>query len=125
MRKKYQSSSLTSGEAQTLIDKINVFVEQNKPHLIPGLTINQMARKMNIPMRTLSQIINEYFGQNFYDYINKLRIEEAKRILTEQGSKKTVLEVLYEIGYNSKSSFNAEFKKATGLTPTEFKRRAN
>ncbi|MFZ1082982.1 MAG: helix-turn-helix domain-containing protein, partial [Candidatus Kryptoniota bacterium] len=124
-RKKYQSSNLTSDEAQALIEKINAFVEQNKPHLIPGLTINQMAKKMNLPMRTLSQIINEYFGQNFYDYINKLRIEEAKRILREQGCKKTVLEVLYEIGYNSKSSFNAEFKKATGLTPTEFRRQTN
>jgi AraC-like DNA-binding protein len=123
-RKKYQSSTLTSDEARTLVERINAFVDQHKPHLIPGLTISQMARKMNLPMRTLSQIINEYFGQNFYDYINRLRIEEAKRILREEGNKKTVLEVLYEIGYNSKSSFNAEFKKATGLTPTEFRRRA-
>ncbi len=59
---------------------------------------------------------------NFYDYISKYRIEEAKSILSDQSSNKTVLEILYEVGFNSKSSFNTAFKKYTGVTPSKFKR---
>jgi AraC-like DNA-binding protein len=55
--------------------------------------------------------------------VNRYRIEEAKRLLTNPPDKKiTVLEVLYEVGFNSKSSFNTLFKKYTGLTPSEFKK---
>ena len=60
-------------------------------------------------------------SMNFYDFISKYRIEEAKKIFTEK-SDKTVLEVLYEVGFNSKSSFNTTFKKFTGITPTQFKK---
>jgi AraC-like DNA-binding protein len=62
--------------------------------------------------------------QNFFDFINRYRIEEAQRLLTDPPDKKiTVLEVLYECGFNSKSSFNTLFKKHTGLTPSEFKKK--
>ena len=71
----------------------------------------------------LSQIINEYFEQNFQDYINKQRIEESKKYLLDKVKRKTVLEILYEVGFNTKSSFNIAFKKTTGLTPTEFKKK--
>jgi AraC-like DNA-binding protein len=121
---KYKSSALTREEAAAMIEKINRYVSLQKPHLTPGITIDDMAGNLGLSKRTLSQVLNEYFGQNFYDYVNKLRIEEAKRMLLEPECRKTVLEVLYEVGYNSKSSFNTEFKKATGLTPTEFRRRA-
>jgi len=63
-------------------------------------------------------------GQNFYDFINRYRILEAKQLLTNPKDPKiTVLEVLYEVGFNSKSSFNTLFKKYTGLTPTEFRKK--
>ena len=62
--------------------------------------------------------------QNFYDYVNGCRIEEAKRLLQDAiHRKKTVLNILYEAGFNSKSAFNLAFKKYTGMTPTEFKNR--
>jgi AraC-like DNA-binding protein len=66
-------------------------------------------------------MLNEHFHKNFSDYINSLRIEEAKKILQDPANNKTILEILYETGFNSKASFNAYFKKETGLTPTEFK----
>jgi AraC-like DNA-binding protein len=63
-------------------------------------------------------------GQNFYDFINRHRIDEASRLLTNPADEKiTILEVLYEVGFNSKSSFNTLFKKYTGLTPTEFRKK--
>ena len=64
----------------------------------------------------------EILQQNFFDFINRYRIEEATRLLTNPEDKKiTILEVLYKVGFNSKSSFNTLFKKYTGITPTEFR----
>lgn len=121
-RTKYKNSSLTKPEAEEWIKKINECMQTKKPYLIPGITVDQVAETLNIPSRILSQIINEYFGQNFYDYVSALRIEEAKRILSLPGNKKTILEVLYDTGYNSKAAFNKAFKKYTGLTPTGYKK---
>ena len=120
---KYKSSKLTKNEAEIWIDKLKHHMIKEKPYLNPDLTLNQLAEDLNISYRVLSQIINEYFNQNFYDYINTLRIEESKKMLLDFSSKKTVLEVLYETGFNSKSTFNNIFKKMTGMTPTEFRKK--
>jgi YesN/AraC family two-component response regulator len=99
-------------------------MKNNKPYIESDLTLNQLASQIAIRPRVLSQVINEMRGQNFYDFINHYRIEEASRLLTNPKDKKiTVLEVLYEVGFNSKSSFNTLFKKYTGLTPSEFRKK--
>ena len=88
------------------------------------LTLDQLAGQLSMKAKLLSQVINEVLGQNFFDFINRYRIQEARRLLTNPVDPKvTVLEILYEVGFNSKSSFNTLFKKYTGLTPTEFRRR--
>lgn len=119
---KYKSSRLTAEDAGNWIKKLNEYVSINKPYLNPELSINQLAENLNIQPRLLSQVLNEHFHQNFYDYINSLRIEESKRILLDPSNKKNILEILYEVGFNSKPSFNRAFKSCTGQTPTEFKR---
>jgi AraC-like DNA-binding protein len=92
-----------------------------KPYLDPLLTLPVLARKAHIPPRALSQILNVELKQNFFDYINTRRIEESKRLLRENAdSNRTVLEILLEVGFNSKSSFNSAFKRYTGMTPTSF-----
>jgi AraC-like DNA-binding protein len=120
---KYKTSKLTKEEAEGLISKLNNHMTQNKPYLKSDLTLNQLAGALDIPPRTLSQIINEYFSQNFYDYINRLRIEESKQMLTDTSCKKTVLEILYAVGFNNKSAYNIAFRRATGLTPTEYRKK--
>ncbi|MDP9042406.1 MAG: helix-turn-helix domain-containing protein [Bacteroidota bacterium] len=100
------------------------YMQDKKPFLEPELNLEQLASQLLIKPKLLSQAINEILGQNFYDFINRHRIEEAARLLTNPKDKKiTVLEVLYEVGFNSKSSFNTLFKKYTGQTPTEFRRK--
>ncbi len=101
-------------------------MENNKPFLEPELTLDQLAGRISVKPRVLSQVINDGLGQNFYDFVNRYRIQEASRLLTNpQDPKITILEVLYEVGFNSKSSFNTLFKKYTGLTPTAFRRKQN
>jgi AraC-like DNA-binding protein len=120
---KYVSSRLTDTDAELFLSKLTAFMAKDKPYLNPTLTLKELALQISISPRYLSQIINEYTHQNFYDYISRYRIEEAKRLFSDNSAGKTVLEILYEVGFNSKSSFNTAFKKFTGITPSQFKRK--
>jgi len=112
----------TNSEKEKAIQTILLYMKDSKPFLEPELTLDDLASQLSIKSKFLSQVINEQLQQNFFDFINRYRIEEAARLLTNPKDKKiTILEVLYKVGFNSKSSFNTLFKKYTGLTPTEFK----
>jgi len=120
---KYEQSRLTNLEKTEHLQKLNAYFGDQKPYLNPELTITEVAKELNVSVKYLSQVINESLGKNFYDFINSYRVEEAKIQLTRNAnSKKTVLEVLYESGFNSKSAFNSAFKKHTGFTPTEYRK---
>jgi AraC-like DNA-binding protein len=111
-------------ERESLLQKLNNHITQHKPYLDPDLTLKDLAEQMQISSRQLSTLINAELGKSFFDLINGYRIEEAKKILRDsKDSKLTVLEVMYGVGFNSKSSFNTAFKKYTGSTPTAFKSR--
>jgi len=120
---KYAESKLTAAEIQRYLSQLNFYMKSEKPYLIPSLTINDLAEKLSIPSWHLSQVINDTYNQNFFNYINSFRIEEVKQHLKNSTSRrKTILEILYEAGFNSKSTFNNVFKKQTGLTPSEYMR---
>ena len=107
-----------------VLGQLRNHMETGRPWLEPDLTLEQLAAQLKLRPKALSQAINEGLGQNFFEFINTYRIEEAKRLLTNPPDRKiTVLEVLYQVGFNSKSSFNTVFKKKTGLTPSEFKKK--
>jgi AraC-like DNA-binding protein len=120
---RYQGSTLSDEERKRMIENLNLHMRTRRPWLEPELSLDQLSAQLSVKPRMLSQLINETLNQNFFDFVNRYRIEEAKRLLTNPVDKKiTVLEVLYEVGFNSKSSFNTLFKKYTGLTPSEFKK---
>jgi|SRR6185437_2521129 len=111
-------------EKEKIMQTLLQHMQRGKPYLDPELTLDQLALQLSLKPRILSQAINEIRQQNFFDFINHYRIDEAARMLTNPEDKKiTVLEVLYQVGFNSKSSFNTLFKKYTGLTPTEFRQK--
>ena len=122
---KYRDSTLTEVEKKQYLEQLETVMTGQKPYLDPMLTLPALARKAHIPPRYLSQILNEDLNRNFFDYINTHRIEESKRLLKENAKQnRTVLEILLEVGFNSKSSFNSAFKRYTGMTPTSFIRSA-
>ena len=96
---------------------------EEKPFLNPSLTIQDVSVAIEIPVRDLSLLINHKLEQHFYDFVNTYRIENAMDILkVSTKSKVTILEILYEVGFNTKSSFNTAFKKHTGNTPTSYRK---
>jgi AraC-like DNA-binding protein len=100
------------------------FMSAQKPYLNPSLTIRNLAQELKMNSRDLSVLINQNLNQHFFDFVNEYRIEEAKNTLKNPAKTAyTILEILYEVGFNSKSSFNTAFKKHTGDTPTEFRKK--
>ncbi|WP_223608874.1 AraC family transcriptional regulator [Chryseobacterium sp. OSA05B] len=97
------------------------FMETERPYLDDKLTLQKLAEQISLPEKQLSLLINQHTGKHFFDFINEFRINDAKTLLKEQ-SQLTVLEVLYEVGFNSKSSFYTAFKKETNLTPTDYRK---
>ncbi|HTE33290.1 MAG TPA: helix-turn-helix domain-containing protein, partial [Chryseolinea sp.] len=93
------------------------------PYLDPELTLSQLAKDLNIGRSQLSQLINDSIGDNFYDFINKYRTEEVKRLMNDPKVKNfSLLGLALEAGFKSKSTFNLIFKRFTGLTPTAYKK---
>ncbi len=104
------------------ISALKEYMIQKEPFLDPSLTIQELANQIDIPVRDLSILINHKMDQHFFDFVNEYRIQKAMDILKDKSkSQLTVLEILYEVGFNSKSSFNTSFKKYTNLTPTAFR----
>lgn len=103
--------------------RLKNYMVEKKPFLNSSLTIQEVSGEIGIPVRELSLLINHQLGQHFYDFVNTYRIENAMNMLKDETKNKvTILEILYEVGFNSKSSFNTAFKKHTGTTPTLYRK---
>ncbi|WP_029269220.1 AraC family transcriptional regulator [Flavobacterium sp. KJJ] len=122
VEEKSQSSNIQDDVVLSKILALKEYMNQKEPFLDPSLTIQELANQIDIPVRDLSVLINHNMNQHFFDFVNEYRIQKAMRILKNPlKSDLTVLEILYEVGFNSKSSFNTSFKKYTNLTPTAYR----
>ncbi len=119
-----ETKGLLDSEFEAQIKELRAFMDREEPYLDSELTIQKLARLFGMPTRELSVLINQNLNQHFFDFISSYRIKKAISIIEQPENKKlTILEILYEVGYNSKSPFNKAFKNHTGLTPTEYRSR--
>lgn len=120
---RYLRSTLTVEESQIALHRLRRLMEYDKPFLDSTLTLAALAERVGLPAHHLSQVINEQCGQNFADFVNSYRIEEAKRRLHDPHfAHYSILAISEDSGFHSKSTFNTAFKKHTGLTPSEFRK---
>lgn len=117
---------LSDEKLETCKNELIALMSTTKPYLDCELTLVKLASQMKISAHVLSYIINNGFNENFYQFINRHRIEEAKKLIANpQMNHLNLIGISYEVGFNSKTVFNTTFKKHTGKTPTEFKKTIN
>lgn len=114
---------LTDEKLEQLKIELLELINSKKPFLDNDLSLVKLALLLNISPHILSYLINKGFNENFYQFVNRYRIEEAKKlILDSKMAHLSLLGIGFEVGFNSKTVFNTTFKKVTGQTPSEFKR---
>lgn len=119
---KYEKSTLSPQEASGHARRLEALLAAEKPYLESGLTLGDLAGRLAIPPHDLSRVINERLGVNFYEAINRLRVEEARRLIADPGhAHLTLAAIAQRCGFNAISAFNAAFKRYTGQTPSRFR----
>ncbi len=120
----YKNPRLSSGEKQKIRKRLEDYFNREKPYLNSELTINNVSDKLQLSRHTLTEVLNSEIGLNFYRFVNSYRVEEVKQRLTDPKYANYSIDAIgYDCGFNSKSSFYSVFKKTTGMTPTQYKKR--
>ena len=105
--------------------KLNELMRKEKPYLDNELSLPKLSAQLQTRRHQVSYLLNKGFNENFYDYVNRHRVEESKKLLMDKKLKHlSLVGIAFEAGFNSKTAFNTAFKKFTGKTPSEF-RKAN
>ena len=122
----YERSGLSEDQAIVHHHKLLMVMKEQKPYLNGELTAQELSVQLGISPNHLSQVLNQQQEQNFFDFINSYRLEEVKQKMQDQQYRKyTLLAIALESGFNSKTSFNTLFKKATGYTPSQYYKSVN
>ena len=105
-------------QMKEVCEKASQYMAESKAYLRPDISLALFAREINIPQRTLSRAINGSLGCNFFEFVNRMRIEEAKRLLRDLRTSDFNIDSIYsDCGFRSRSTFFMVFKKMTGMSP--------
>jgi len=105
---------------RALVEKFDNLVESEKSYAQEGVSLKSLATFLNVPQRQLSQAINHVHGESFSKRMNRLRVKEAKRLLIDP-SEKSIVDIMLEAGFRTKSNFNKEFLAIEGMSPSDFR----
>jgi AraC-like DNA-binding protein len=112
-----------SPEAERLLESLPEFMRKKRPYLDPELSLGDLAEAMDSSRNALSLAFNVGLERTFYDFINEYRVKEVIRLMADPERKShKILSLALDAGFNSKTSFNELFKKATGQTPSAYRR---
>lgn len=118
---KYDKSKLSESAAEAILSEIKNYMEVEKGYLNNDLKLHQMAEALSLSANHISQVINELEGCNFTDFVNRYRIEEAKKLIVDNRKAYKIIQIAYMSGFNNKATFNSAFKKFVGMQPTRYK----
>lgn len=121
-RKKYEKSSLSEDSSEVILQKLQTYLQTQKPYLENDLTLPKLAQRLAVSQHHLSQVLNDRLGQSFFDLMAKCRVEEAQKLLTDgEHMHLKIDEIAEQVGYNSTSAFHTAFKRITGQTPAQYR----
>ncbi len=122
---KYEKSRMEENVCEEYFLELEKLMNEKKPYKNPDLTLPELAVELSVSRNVLSQVINSRDGElNFYSYINSYRLRDAENMLSDPEMKdRNILDIAYEAGFKSKTSFNTFFKKETGITPSQYRKK--
>ncbi len=119
---RYKKSKLSGLPVTSLVSELHRLMDVEKLYRDGDLTLTALGERLGISAQQMSELLNSREQCNFFHYVNKFRIQEAAELIRAD-PKRTVLSIAMDVGFNSKSSFNTEFKRVHGVTPTQFRTR--
>ncbi len=117
---RYRTKKIQPSDANPILAKLKELMLTEEPFTNADLKSSDVAKKVNLSVHQLSQLLNENLGKSFPLFINEYRIEKACGII-KSDTPLTLEAIGYECGFNSKSTFYTTFKKITGVTPAQYK----
>jgi len=103
--------------------QMSKLITEKKLYLEPDVSLSSLSKLVGISSQKTSQVINQYANQNFNDFINFHRIQDAKNLLFDANNMKyTISSIAFDTGFSSLSSFNSAFKKFEGTTPSVYRK---
>lgn len=119
---KYANSTMDQATSQKHLNQLKTLFQNEQLYLDNMINLDQIAEKMNISSRNLSQVINENEQKNFSEFVNEYRIEKAKTLLIDaKYIQEKIATIAYDCGFGNVTSFNLAFKSATKLTPSQYR----
>lgn len=123
---KYQKSGLTESFSSDLKEQLLHLLNEEKIYKTNNISLDILSERLDTTRHNISQVINEHFDLNFFNLINKYRIQEAQDVFRNDTHQNlNIIDVAYDVGFNNKVTFNKAFKEETKLTPTQFLKKIN
>jgi AraC-like DNA-binding protein len=120
-RARYARSSIGSLQTGPTLDRIEALMREKRLYADPALSLEILAERLDLTSHQLSEFFNARLGKSFHEFIDAYRLEEAKRLLVADRERK-ILDIAFDVGFNSSSAFYEAFKKETGTTPSTFRK---
>ncbi len=118
---KYKKSGLSEKRLLEVSEKIKAAFEEDSFYRQPDISLASLSARVGVLPNYVSQALNLKLGEPFFDYVNRLRVNDA--LLRLEHTNDTVLKISIDVGFNSRSSFYSAFKKVTGVTPSLYRDR--
>jgi AraC-like DNA-binding protein len=115
------SDFISETEAEEIQRMIIDYLKTERPYVNSDFSMHDICNRLNVSRRKISYVLNEVIHKNFYGIVNEYRINEAIEVLMKDGNHLKIEALGEMVGFQSKSSFNACFKKVTGMTPSEYR----
>lgn len=122
----FEKFPLSEERARLILDDLGTLLKEEKPYLKSHLTLAELASMLNVPTFHLSRVFNEYLKQNFFDFLNKLRVAEACRMLNDSRfDSVSIDDIRMKAGFNSSQIFEESFERFMKMSPGEFRKKVH
>ncbi|WP_395342278.1 helix-turn-helix domain-containing protein [Ningiella sp. W23] len=115
-----RTPSLEMSRMERVATKLHHAMQRERLFCENELTLHRLSSAINVSENHISETLSQYLNLNFFKFINQYRVDEAKTLLAN--TELSIVDISLESGFNSRSTFNAAFKKAEGLTPSQYRK---